>query len=124
MSAQQPTKPAAPAAKVLSVTVSSHGKYCVVQCLISDDIGGGSAVPAFGKDALRVALRFLEHTAELVLTEELELVPMLNEGRTLDAIRAEMAASGRTYHTRECRAVATDGIDPCNCGFSAGRVQQ
>jgi hypothetical protein len=74
--------------KTFSLTVTQHGGRAISVAVVSDDENGGSAVPAFGKDALRLALMYLEELSTATITGELEHVQMMNEGRTFDELRA------------------------------------
>jgi hypothetical protein len=80
--------------KALTLTVTQHGSRCVSVAVVSDEEKGGSAVPAFGKDALRLALLYLEELSSATITGELEHVQMMNEGRTFDELRAARATGG------------------------------
>lgn len=75
--------------KQLTLTVVTHGDKCVCHGVISDDEQGGSAVPVFGIAALRTALLYLEMLSEKTMASELVHVDMMNNGKTLDELKAE-----------------------------------
>lgn len=81
--------------KQLTIAVTWLGKRVITTAVISDDVHGGSAVPSFGTDALRLGLLALEEVSTATLEGKLEHVQMMNEGRTFDELKAAHAAKGR-----------------------------
>lgn len=78
--------------KTFTLTIVQHGNKLVSQAVVADDTKGGSAVPTFGVDALRMALLYLEELSQATIAAELEHHPMMNEGRTFDELRAAKRA--------------------------------
>lgn len=75
--------------KQLTFTVTQHAQRAVIIAAIADDDAGGSAVPAFGNEALRLALLYLEELTTAVITGKLELTNMLDRGATFEELKAK-----------------------------------
>jgi hypothetical protein len=75
--------------KQLTLSITKHGATAVAVAVVSDNDHGGSAVPTFGLEALRLCLLYLDEMATAAMQNELKFVHMMNDGKTFDELRAE-----------------------------------